>query len=180
MNEEWRPVVGYEGIYEVSNMGNVRSVDRTVSRKVGKGADPDRLIFIFAKGVLLTPGISGNGYPTVSLCGKTHTVHSIVITTFRGPPPKGEECRHRNGNRTDPRLDNLEWGTRKENISDMVKHGTKMIGEKYKSSKITDASAKEIMLLRGKISQSKIAEMFNVSPSAVQAIHDKRTWKHVN
>lgn len=106
MMERWRPVVGFEGRYDVSNRGRVYS---WVTERV------------------LRPGIASNGYPTVALGrGKTKTVHSLVAAAFIGPCPPGMEVRHRDGNRRNPRATNLEYGTRADNIRDAVKHGTWM------------------------------------------------------
>lgn len=177
--EYWKPAPGYEGVYEVSDLGRVRSLDRIVMRRVGRGKNPDRLVPVPMRGKLLRPGRASNGYPTVSLQGKTHTVHSLVLSAFKGPPPEGYECRHLNGNRADPRLQNLEWGTRAQNVADALAHGTQVRGERYRTAKLTDEAARQIRRLRGKVPQSKLAEMFGVSPAAIQAVHDGRTWKHV-
>lgn len=109
--EEWRSVVGHDG-YQVSNVGNVRSINRTVRGRRYKGKP-------------LKPGIASNGYPTVAI-GKdnTKTVHSLVASAFIGPCPPGQEVRHKDGNRKNPRHSNLEYGTRTENIYDAMRHGT--------------------------------------------------------
>lgn len=177
--ERWKPIPGYEGIYEVSNLGRVRSLDRIVWRKIGRGETPERKAPAPMKGKLLRPGKASNGYPTVSLRGKTHTVHSLVLLAFVGPAPEGHECRHLDGNRENPRLSNLRWGTRAENVADAAAHGTQVRGERYSTAKLTDEAARKIRELRGKVTQSELAEMFGVSPAAIQAVHDGRTWKHV-
>lgn len=120
--ETWKPVVGFEGAYEVSDLGQVRSVDRSWRQKSKSGSD----YLHKKKGKLLRPGIGGNGYPTVVLGRKagSKTVHSLVAASFLGPCPIGQEVRHRNGDRADPRLSNLEYGTRSQNIKDAVAHGT--------------------------------------------------------
>lgn len=107
----WVPVVGYEGLYEVSDRGRVRSIPRPST-----------------KGGILRQGVNKrDGYPSVKLSRegrKTHlAVHVLVITAFRGVRSEGAECRHLNGDRTDNRLENLQWGTSAENSRDMVEHG---------------------------------------------------------
>lgn len=110
MTELWRPVDGYDGLYEVSDAGRVRSLPRAGTR-----------------GGVLHGDVHPGGYPSVKLSKdghKTHlTVHTLVISAFRGSRPPGQECRHVNGNPADNRLDNLLWGTSAENSQDMVKHG---------------------------------------------------------
>lgn len=117
--EEWRPVVGYEEHYLVSNTGRVRSVDRYTPY----GDGPPRF----------RPGrerklSSIDGYPhvTLALNGKllTRKVHQLVCEAFYGPrPSRTHQVRHLNGIRTDNRLENLCWGTPEENAQDTVKHG---------------------------------------------------------
>lgn len=176
--EQWKPVIGHEMSYEVSDLGRVRSVDRIVRRKIGKGLTPDRLISVAYPGSLLAPGLASNGYLTVSLNGISRCVHILVLTAFVGPAPAGNECCHNDGVRTNNNAVNLRWGTRTSNTRDRMIHGTQLRGEKYATAKLTDATAKRIKELRGALPQSELARMFNVSPSAVQAVHDGRTWKH--
>lgn len=118
--EEWKPVVGYEGSYEVSRSGLVRSVPRTVHRRNGS---PMKL-----QGRVLRPYTDWKGYELVNLlnmgAGKTTRVHRIVLAAFVGPCPEGHEALHRDGNPSNNRLENLRWGTSLENMADKVKHGT--------------------------------------------------------
>ena len=120
MNEEWRPVVGWEDLYEVSDQGRVRSSDRTVHCKNGRTRR--------YKGRLLKPQKSGGGYLQVALCRgdkpRRSYIHRLVLAAFAGPCPDGMETRHLNGNPADNRLANLQYGTRSENNLDRVKHGT--------------------------------------------------------
>jgi NUMOD4 motif/HNH endonuclease len=110
MDEQWVPVRGYEGLYEVSDAGRVRSLPRAGTR-----------------GGVLRHDVGNNGYPSVRLSRhgrKTHlAVHTLVITAFRGSRPDGQECRHRNGDPMDNRLENLVWGTSSQNSQDTVEHG---------------------------------------------------------
>lgn len=121
MTEQWLPVVGYEGLYEVSDLGRVRSVDRVVMRRGG--------IPVRRKGQVMTfTARAHHGDLKVTLSrggkGKTWLVHRLVLTAFRGPCPPSLECLHGNGNSADNRLVNLRWGTRSENQEDSVRHGT--------------------------------------------------------
>lgn len=114
MIERWLPVVGYEN-YEVSDFGNVRSIDRVLVDRNGL-----KKKFI---GKLLTPGKTGDRL-TVSLHRRSHYVHVLVLMAFVGPAPLNTECCHDNGNGFDNRLCNLRWDTRRENMLDRVRHGT--------------------------------------------------------
>lgn len=116
----WRPVDGWEGYYEVSDLGEVRSVTRTVTVRGGTKRT--------YKGKTLSHGINRHGYPVVVLSKpgqqKTAKVHRLVLTAFRGPCPDGMEGCHNNGQRDDARLENLRWDTPSNNQYDRRKHGT--------------------------------------------------------
>lgn len=120
MNEEWRPVKGFQGYYEVSNQGRIRSLDRVVPHA--------RFGTVRRKGGLLTACKKNKrGHLGTTLCinGTEHQVwvHVLVLEAFVGPCPPRMECRHLNGNPADNRLENLRWGTRKENSADRKAHG---------------------------------------------------------
>ena len=119
--EEWRSVVGFEGFYEVSNIGNVRSVERVIH--VGPGGYPR-----FLRGQPIRPYPCGpGGYPHVILRrnGQRHHryVHRMVLEAFRGPCPDGFVTCHNDGNHQNNRIDNLRWDTQQSNIFDIVAHG---------------------------------------------------------
>ncbi len=113
--EEWRPVVGHEGYYEVSNLGGVRSVDRVNARGRWKGRP-------------LRPATRDSGHLCVSLCRnsvcRTKNVHSLVAEAFIGPRPDGLQVAHYDGNPTNNILSNLRYATQSENLLDSVRHGT--------------------------------------------------------
>ena len=127
MNELWKAIPGYECRYEVSDQGRVRSLDRDVVC-IGKikGAYTSR-----KKGRVLRPGASNFGHLSVVLGRRnTRMVHELVLAAFVGPRPANRECCHNNGVPTDNRLTNLRWGTRRENISDSVRHGNWLTPER--------------------------------------------------
>lgn len=121
MKEKWRWVKDRKGHYQVSDQGRVRSVDR-VYRQMGRwGTFYDH----HKKGVVLRPALNPQGYPTVVIAGRgTCQVHALVAEAFLGPRKKGQECRHKDGTRTNAKRDNLCYGTRLDNINDSRKHGT--------------------------------------------------------
>jgi hypothetical protein len=117
--EEWRQVPEYEGFYEVSDAGRVRSVDRTVPGAQG--------LTYALRGCLLAQHSDGGGYLRVSLfrdgVGRTIKVHRLVLLAFIGPPADGMEGCHNDGDSNNNTLSNLRWGTKAENSQDTLRHG---------------------------------------------------------
>lgn len=125
--EEWRAVVGYAGLYEVSNLGRVRSLDRLVPHSI-PGCLRKR------KGKVLAGYRKDQYYIRVILHDGTHgttrTIHSIVADAFLGPRPDGLNVLHNNGDPIDNRPENLRYGTQSENILDCVKHGNHTVASR--------------------------------------------------
>ncbi|WP_267616150.1 NUMOD4 domain-containing protein [Gordonia bronchialis] len=106
--EEWRAIPGYAGVYEASNLGRIRSLDRMMVSAIGHTTH--------RAGQLITPARDSRGHLVVSLYGRDHTkrsvrVHRLVLTAFVGPCPPGHEALHRNSRGDDNHLANLTWGT---------------------------------------------------------------------
>ena len=118
MTETWKPVVGWEELYEVSDQGRVRSVDRTVHYKDGR-------TYLY-KGRVLKPR-DRKGYLLVVLCrgGKKRnkSVHRLVLEAFTGSCPEGLETLHIDGDPANNRVENLRWGSSSDNKLDIVRHG---------------------------------------------------------
>lgn len=123
-SEEWRPVYEWEGLYEVSNLGNIRSVDRWVTWKNGTQR------FCHGAPMSQKSHARGYGHKQVSLSNQdrkaTPCVHTLVLEAFVGPCPDGMEACHRNYIASDNRVENLYWGTRSRNRRDRMvsEHGS--------------------------------------------------------
>jgi hypothetical protein len=117
--ETWLPVPGYEGYYEVSDQGRVRSMPRTLLRVDGRPLP--------LRGRILKPTPNTDGYLHVGLCRgnkkRTRSVHALVLEAFVGPCPTGLEGCHENDVKSDNRLSNLRWDTRSANTYDRVRNG---------------------------------------------------------
>lgn len=116
----WLPIPGWEGLYEVSDQGQVRSLDRVVTeRNTG--------VVRSIKGRVMTPTLHrGDQSVTLSRFGRNERyakVHHLVLEAFVGPRPEGLECCHADGDFTNNRLENLRWDTSTENNLDQVRHG---------------------------------------------------------
>jgi hypothetical protein len=140
MQEVWNDIPNYKGWYQVSNLGNVRSVDRIISQFSRWGKNVPRLM----PGRDLTPTGNGNGYLIVSLHSETvkrknHYVHRLVAESFCDNPLKKPYVNHKDYNTKNNMFSNLEWVTQKENIRYSVEHmrkrrkngTTSSTGEKY-------------------------------------------------
>lgn len=116
MTERWLSVVGFEGSYDVSDFGRVRSLDRTLS-------DGRRW-----SGRMLKLSPDADGYAQVNLCvanvQRVQRVSKLVTEAFHGPKPEGMEACHGNGDPSDNRASNLRWDTRSGNMQDALIHGT--------------------------------------------------------
>ena len=115
--EVWKDIPGYEGKYQASTMGRIRSLPRRVPCRGGYTRS--------VKERILRPGGRASGHLSVVL-GKGNNgslVHALVMRTFVGGYPLGQEIRHKNGDPTDNRLENLEYGTRTDNILDVFRQG---------------------------------------------------------
>src|SRR5690348_11081881 len=115
---EWKDIPGYEGYYQVSSDGQVRSLDRETKSKNRWGSEHTLRI----KGRVLSPS-KYRGYCSVSLVKngeiERFLVHHLVLIAFVGNPPQpGMHCCHWNGVRHDNRVENLRWGTPKDNAAD--------------------------------------------------------------
>lgn len=117
--EIWKSVLGYEGIYEVSNLGNVRSIDRVVKSSNGSEC--------FRKGKLLAKTLDKDGYQTVHLMqfgvGRRSKIARLVSIAFIPNPLEKPEINHIDFDRTNNCVSNLEWVTHKENIKHLMSAG---------------------------------------------------------
>lgn len=165
MNEIWKPIDGHGGQYEVSNQGRVRSRERIIPAKILKLQHTDE------------------GYVRVHLSGKGRkcaSVHALVLAAFKGYRPEGQVARHMDGVRHNNVVDNLEWGTPKENVADRKRHGTYFQGERHHNSKLTDSDVRTIRgLATTGLSKVAIASRFDNSPANIGHIVKRKSWTHI-
>ena len=166
--EEWRDIPGYEGQYQASSLGRIRSLDRTITYR--KGYAEHR---VFYPGKVLKPcSTRTRPYLKVTLSRKRdQEVHALVAAAFHGPCPEGCEVLHINGCLTDNRPENLRYDTHSENLHDIYLQGGK-------AKKLTAEDVFQIRfgLVCGLI-QKELAAMYKVSYHTISDIKLGRTYK---
>lgn len=181
MTEVWKPVVGREGEYEVSDHGNVRSVDRAeIYVRVNQYSGRNLTITRRHRGRMLRPGRKACGHVSVALGrGNSVNVHRLVLEAFVGPCPDGMEALHENDVPSDNALGNLRWGTRGENLLDAVRNGKKPVGEQVRHSKLRCA---DIPVIRKRLvteGPCAIARSYGVNETTIRQVRDGTSWRHV-
>lgn len=162
MEEIWKPVVGYEGLYEVSNLGNVRSIDR-----IKHVVQPHREYDVLIKGKLIVPQPRQHGYLAVWLYGhggnakkngKQLSVHRIVAEAFIPNPVGYTEVNHIDECKTNNRVDNLEWCTHKQNSV----HGTR-------GKRISNSNKNNPKRCKPIAQYTRDGELVRIFPSLIEA-----------
>lgn len=181
MSERWRSVVGFEGRYEVSDLGRVRSVDRQQEFPDRWGGSQVRRF----KGRVRALVEDKDGYPRVGLyqpgqkC-KLVPVHRLVALAFV-PNPKGlPHVDHLDSNRANATASNLAWVTNAENTSRSTSRGRMKRGHEVNTARLT---AEQVLAIRARAAQGVrftwLAAEFGVSDVNIACIVKRRTWRHV-
>ena len=158
----FKDIKGYEGLYQVSNHGEVKSL---ISKKI------------------LNPRKSPNGYYRVALySGKkptNHSIHVLVANSFIENPNNKSQVNHRNGDKKDNRAENLEWVTPSENIKHAYKNNliSNYKGQDNHRAKLTNEIVEECKKLHSNgLSTYKIAKIYNVSQSVIWKAVTNRSY----
>lgn len=174
--ERWLPVVGYEGLYEVSDLGRIRSLDRIKSN--GRRS----------RGRILSTPLS-SGYPCLNLCrGGSQVlvrVHRLVAEAFLGPAPDlSETVNHKDFDRTNNRPENLEWLSHADNM----RHAHAALrcrreyanGERHVMAKLSRLNVLDIRKrAESGVSNAELAREFGVSATNVWMIRHRKSWRSV-
>ena len=175
--EEWRPVVGWEKNYEVSNAGRVR---RIKTGRILKNCKSGRYDFVTL-------------YPIGK--SKNERVHVLVAEAFHGKRPNGYEVNHKDANKRNNRAENLEWVTPKENHMHAIGlglggagrgsgHGTHTCPESYRgerrwNAKLKESQVLEILRIGKSVSRQFLADKYGVTRMAISDIVNGKNWKHL-
>jgi hypothetical protein len=169
--EIWKNIPNYEGLYQISNLGNVKSFPRHGTR-----TKEERI---------LKQSLDTSGYPQVCLTKnsnkKTWLIHILLGKLFIDNPHNKPEINHKDGIKTNYSLDNLEWNTKKENMIHAVKNGLHTRGESHSSSKLTEKKVLKIRELYASkaYSISKLSNLFSVHIATISDIVRRRYWKFI-
>ena len=179
VNEIWKDIKGYEGLYQISNYGRVKSLIRHIINKNGRN--------ITKKEKIMKLTYDRDGYLLVGLNkDKKQTqfrVHRLVLINFVNNVENKPETNHLNSIRDDNRLINLQWCTRSENSRHSYRQGNNKgaFGEKSGSCILTE---NEVHVIRGLLENTalkhrEIAEIFNISCTTVCDVKSRKSWKHI-
>lgn len=175
MNEIWADIPGYEGIYQASNYGNIKSLDRLGTYKM-RGGITTRIF----KGTIIKQHKSPHGYMRVPLYKnmkmKSCVVHRLVLMAFSGV--NNAQVNHIDGDKLNNRIENLEWCTQQENNIHCIKVLRKRVGENHWKANLSEAQVLEI--LKDNRGPYAIAKSYGDSGNSVAMIKRRKTWKYLH
>lgn len=176
-NEIWKDVIGYEGRYQVSSLGRVKSLARIkYAKNNGIQQVPEKILIGHTE-----------RYRALSLCNgrspRPKLVHRLVAQAFIPNPENKPSINHINGIKTDNRVENLEWCTQKENCVHAFKTGLSkpLKGENAPGAKLKTSDVIEIKRLAALgIDDTTIGKQFNVARTAISRIRNRKRWAHLD
>lgn len=167
-------MVGFEGLYEVSDQGRVRSLDRVILRN----GNPARY-----KGRVLKIAPHTHGYRSVVLSDhgaqRSFLVHDLVLTAFVGVRPEKHQGCHNNGLRDDNRLANLRYDTVRGNHADKCAHGTLVHSEAHPNARLCRADVASIRARYSSSTKAALAREYEVDENHIYRIAARKRWAHV-
>lgn len=182
LDEAWRSIEGFEGVYEVSDHGRVRSLDRVVEQ-----TNQHTSYSYVVAGKILKGGIyvhDGYAQHSIGLHWKGRRqpflISRLVAHAFLGHRPEGRVVAHNDGNPLNNHVDNLRYATLSENYADRVKHGTDLRGEKAWNARLSAADVRRIRFLAGVVPGVELAARYGVSPMYICTIQKRRVWRHLD
>lgn len=181
MNEVFKSVPEWENMYEVSNFGRVKSIERVVKSNSGTRLVKERFLKLH---------LDKKGYKVCSLSIngflKSFKIHRLVALTFIANPENKPEVNHKDGNKQNNHVDNLEWNTSSENQlhaykNNLTPRNKALKGEASNFSKLTEQQVLEIRdkYIPRKYTREMLAKEYNISSSNISYIINRVNWKHI-
>ena len=175
MTEVWKWIPGYEGRYEVSDLGRIRSYSRSIAYNQ-LNRPPE----------IMNPWVESRESCQYLVIGLRHPVrrlwtvrvHTLVLLAFVGERPDGMQCAHNDGNCQNNCLSNLRYATPAENIHDKVTHNTQTRGESHPTARLTDNQVRQIRSMQGTMAVKDIASAFGITPNYTTALIHNRKRLH--
>lgn len=176
MEEIWKDVPGFEGLYQVSNTGKVKSIATKVNHRYGSRKRAEKLKSL---------ATNENGYATVNLYKenklKVFKVHRLVAQCFIPNPYSKKTVNHIDANKLNNNLPNLEWATHSENL--LHAHRNNLINSARGERTISPLTNKDVLAIRMLRSTGtrckKLSEMFGIHPNNISKIVNRHTWVHI-
>jgi hypothetical protein len=178
-NKIWKPVKGFEEYYEVSEDGEIRTIERYITLPTHKYLKKQKILtqFVDGRGYMHVKLYDGKGKP------KSTTTHRVVAMTFLENPENLPEINHKDANKLNNCLSNLEWISRGDNIKHAYKYRDPKTykGSGNKNSKLIE---EQVISIRkehevNKTSYKQLAEKYNVGITLIGYIIRRKVWKHV-
>ncbi len=169
MVETWKDIKDYEGRYQASDLGMVKTFVQAF--KTNKG--------------VLKYGIDTNGYPIVKLYsngkGRTRKVHRVIAETFIENPNNLPQVNHKDGNKLNNAVENLEWCDQSHNMKHAIRTGLikKHFGEQSSQAKFTEKQINELRAKHPQFTMKELAIEYGMSKTNVCDIIKRKIWNHI-
>ena len=180
-NEIWKDVVGFEGLYQVSTLGRVKSLERRARNGCGTRRVRERIL---KPGLMWKSKNTNKKYRIVGLAKEgtvvMQLISTLMLTAFVGPRPLGGQALHWNDISTDDRLINLYWGNIKDNAQDAIRNGRIKHGQDNYQASATNDIVRKIRRLyaTGNYKQVDLARKFKRSSVWIHNVVHYKKWKY--
>ncbi len=180
--EKWFDIIGFKGIYQVSNLCRIKSLDRKCISVKNNGD----VFYRFLKGKIMGQTIEKDFYLRINLTNinkdrNRFSTHRLLAIAAIPNPKNKSEINHKNGVKWNNVLWNLEWTTESENMIHAIKTGLLISqkGEKHGGSKLTKKQVLEIREIGKSMFQKDIAILYNINRTSVTNILNRKSWTHI-